>query len=97
MPDRSRDEFVQTLAIALFLLVLAPFSCSREGVTPASHPAPNGTAIGASANVIVVGIAEKMGSPISFKKFMLYGMPLMIESVIICTGYVWLRYYVLKI
>lgn len=57
----------------------------------------NGTAIGASANVIVVGMAEKMGSPISFKKFMLYGMPLMIESVIICTIYVWLRYYVLNI
>ena len=57
----------------------------------------NGTAIGASANVIVVGMAEKMGRPISFKKFMLYGMPLMIESVIICTGYVWLRYYVFHI
>ena len=57
----------------------------------------NGTAIGASANVIVVGMAEKMGRPISFKKFMLYGMPLMIESVIICMIYVWLRYYVLKI
>ena len=57
----------------------------------------NGTAIGASANVIVVGMAEKMGRPISFKKFMLYGMPLMIESVIICTVYVWLRYYVLHI
>jgi Na+/H+ antiporter NhaD/arsenite permease-like protein len=57
----------------------------------------NGTAIGASANVIVVGMAEKMGSPISFKKFMLYGMPLMIESVIICHAYIWLRYYILKI
>ncbi|MFA6056220.1 MAG: ArsB/NhaD family transporter [Thermodesulfovibrionales bacterium] len=57
----------------------------------------NGTAIGASANVIVVGMAEKMGKPISFKKFMLYGMPLMIESVIICHAYIWLRYYVLKI
>ncbi|MDO8784889.1 MAG: ArsB/NhaD family transporter [Syntrophales bacterium] len=57
----------------------------------------NGTAIGASANVIVVGMAEKMGSPISFRKFMLYGMPLMIESVLISTLYVWLRYYVLKI
>jgi Na+/H+ antiporter NhaD/arsenite permease-like protein len=55
----------------------------------------NGTAIGASANVIIVGMAEKMGHPISFKKFMLYGMPLMIESVIICMVYVWLRYYVL--
>src|SRR4030067_889126 len=57
----------------------------------------NGTAIGASANVIIVGMGERMGSPISFKKFMLYGMPLMIESVIICMGYAWLRYYVLKI
>jgi Na+/H+ antiporter NhaD/arsenite permease-like protein len=57
----------------------------------------NGTAIGASANVIVVGMAEKMGHPISFRKFMLYGMPLMIESVIICMIYIWLRYYVLMI
>jgi len=57
----------------------------------------NGTAIGASANVIVVGMAEKFGKPISFKKFMLYGMPLMIESVIICHAYIWIRYYVLKI
>jgi Na+/H+ antiporter NhaD/arsenite permease-like protein len=57
----------------------------------------NGTAIGASANVIVVGMAEKMGRPITFKKFMFYGMPLMIESVMICTVYVWLRYYVLHI
>jgi len=57
----------------------------------------NGTAIGASANVIVVGMAEKFGKPISFKKFMLYGMPLMIESVIICHAYIWLRYYILKI
>lgn len=57
----------------------------------------NGTAIGASANVIIVGMAEKMGRPISFKKFMLYGMPLMIESVIIATIYVWLRYYVFMI
>jgi len=57
----------------------------------------NGTAIGASANVIVVGIAERSGFPISFKKFMLYGMPLMIQTVIISMLYVWLRYYVLNI
>ena len=57
----------------------------------------NGTMIGASANVVICGMAEKMGKPISFKKFMLYGMPLMIESVIICHAYIWLRYYVLKI
>ncbi|MDO9289202.1 MAG: ArsB/NhaD family transporter [Thermodesulfovibrionales bacterium] len=57
----------------------------------------NGTAIGASANVIVVGMSEKAGKRISFGKFMLYGMPMMIMTVIIATIYVWLRYYVLKI
>lgn len=57
----------------------------------------NGTAIGASANVIVVGMSEKLGKRISFGKFMLYGMPLMIMTVVISTVYVWLRYYVLKI
>lgn len=57
----------------------------------------NGTAIGASANVIVVGIAERSGSPISFKKFLLYGMPLMIQTVFISMIYVWLRYYVFNI
>jgi Na+/H+ antiporter NhaD/arsenite permease-like protein len=53
----------------------------------------NGTAIGASANVIICGLSEKAGYPISFKRFTLYGMPLMIESVAIAMVYVWLRYY----
>ncbi|HAK88995.1 MAG: hypothetical protein A2077_01350 [Nitrospirae bacterium GWC2_46_6] len=57
----------------------------------------NGTAIGSSANVIVVGMSEKAGSKISFMKFMAYGMPLMIMTVLISTIYVWLRYYVMKI
>jgi Na+/H+ antiporter NhaD/arsenite permease-like protein len=57
----------------------------------------NGTAIGASANVVVCGMAEKMGHPIPFKQWILYGMPIMIESVIISMIYVWLRYYVLYI
>jgi Na+/H+ antiporter NhaD/arsenite permease-like protein len=53
----------------------------------------NGSAIGASANVIVVGMSEKAGKRISFLKFMAYGMPIMILTVIISTVYVWLRYY----
>ena len=55
----------------------------------------NGTAIGASANVIVVGISEKLGHKISFLKFMMYGMPLMLMTVVISTLYVWIRYFVL--
>ena len=54
----------------------------------------NGTAIGASANVVVVGMAEGMGKKISFGRFMLYGMPLMLMTVAISALYVWLRYFV---
>jgi Na+/H+ antiporter NhaD/arsenite permease-like protein len=57
----------------------------------------NGSAVGASANVIVVGISEKAGNRISFLKFMAYGMPIMIMTVFISTIYVWFRYYILKI
>lgn len=56
----------------------------------------NGTVIGASANVIVVGMSEKMGKKISFARFMLYGIPFMIMTVLISTLYVWIRYYVLR-
>ena len=57
----------------------------------------NGSAVGASANVIVIGISEKAGKKISFLKFMAYGMPIMIITVAISSVYVWLRYYVMKI
>ncbi len=57
----------------------------------------NGTAIGASANVIVVGMSERAGRRITFLRFMLYGMPIMILTVVLSMVYVWLRYYVLKI
>ncbi|MFA5802127.1 MAG: ArsB/NhaD family transporter [Thermoleophilia bacterium] len=53
----------------------------------------NGTLIGASANVIASSIGDKHGHHISFRRFTLYGLPLMLESMVICTLYVWLRYY----
>ncbi|GEN34627.1 MULTISPECIES: SLC13 family permease [Aneurinibacillus] len=52
----------------------------------------NGTLIGASANVIVAGMAAKEGHHISFVTFMMVGFPLMILSIIISTVYVYLRY-----
>lgn len=53
----------------------------------------NGTPIGASANVVVLGIAERAGQKISFLKFMAYGMPVMLMTLLISTGYLYLRYY----
>lgn len=55
----------------------------------------NGTPVGASANVITIGLAAKAGYPISFKKFIIYAIPITIETLIISTIYIWLRYYVL--
>ncbi|WP_298667110.1 ArsB/NhaD family transporter [uncultured Methanofollis sp.] len=53
----------------------------------------NGTAIGASANVVVIGIAERQGINISFVEFLKVGMIVLIVSVGIGCGMLWLRYF----
>lgn len=53
----------------------------------------NGTLIGASANVIVAGIAEKSGYPLSFRHYLKVAFPFMILSIIIAHIYVYLRYF----
>ncbi len=52
----------------------------------------NGSLIGASANLIVAGYAEREGHPIGFLQFMKHAFPLMLLSVAIASVYVWLRY-----
>jgi|SRR5687768_1227468 len=52
----------------------------------------NATAVGASANVIVLSLAERAGYKISFIQFLRYGVAVTVMSLIISTGYVWLRY-----
>jgi Na+/H+ antiporter NhaD/arsenite permease-like protein len=54
----------------------------------------NGTLIGASANVIVAGLAAKEGHHISFGKFLVIAFPLMILSILIATVYIYLRYLI---
>lgn len=53
----------------------------------------NGSPIGASANVIVLGIAGRSGVHISFLRFMAFGIPTMIATLAICHVYLWLRYF----
>lgn len=52
----------------------------------------NGTLVGASANLVVAGLAERAGHPIRFIPFMLMAFPLMLGSVIVSSLYLWLRY-----
>lgn len=54
----------------------------------------NGTLIGASANVVVAGIAERNGLKITFWDFTRIGLPLMIVSIIISNVYIYLRYLI---
>nr|WP_269151137.1 ArsB/NhaD family transporter [Spelaeicoccus albus] len=53
----------------------------------------NATAIGASANVVVVGIAKRNGHDISFWRFTKCGLIVTGITIAVCVPYIWLRYY----
>ncbi|RLG86016.1 MAG: transporter [Thermoprotei archaeon] len=87
-----------------FVMVMVPVISSISAVL-AIDPKPlywslslggclggNGTLVGASANVVVAGIADKHGYHISFKSFMRYGMPVMVATVAVSALYLIIRY-----
>lgn len=53
----------------------------------------NGTLIGASANVVVAGMAMREGHPIGFVKFLLWSVPVMLLSVLIGTAFVYIEFF----
>lgn len=55
----------------------------------------NATAIGASANVVVLGIAERNRHPISFWQFTKYGLVVTTVTIGVSALYLWLRYFAL--
>ena len=55
----------------------------------------NGTLIGASANVIVAGLAQREGHPLSFLRFLIWSIPVMLFSVFIAGIYLYIRYFML--
>jgi Na+/H+ antiporter NhaD/arsenite permease-like protein len=55
----------------------------------------NATLIGASANVVVAGIAARNEAPISFWRFTRYGLVVAAATLVVSSGYMWLRYFVL--
>lgn len=87
---------------------LAPGSATLEHIqNPAMMPVwwalalgaclgGNGSPIGASANVIVIGMSEKAGHKITFIEFLKYGLPVMVLTVFLAMIYVYVRYYYLK-
>ncbi len=55
----------------------------------------NATIIGASANVVMLGIAERNGYRISFWHFAKYGVVVTLVTVLLCVPYLYLRYFAL--
>ncbi|MCH7745455.1 MAG: ArsB/NhaD family transporter [Chloroflexi bacterium] len=53
----------------------------------------NFTTVGASANVVVIGMAKAAGHSISFMQFLKYGAVVSIGTLALSAGYLWLRFY----
>jgi Na+/H+ antiporter NhaD/arsenite permease-like protein len=53
----------------------------------------NAIAVGASANVVIPGIAARNGHPISFWHFTRYGVVVAVATIAVAWAYLWLRYY----
>jgi Na+/H+ antiporter NhaD/arsenite permease-like protein len=51
----------------------------------------NGTLVGASSNIVAAGISEQHGRPISFHRFLRYGLPVMGVQLVVAAVFVaWL-------
>jgi Na+/H+ antiporter NhaD/arsenite permease-like protein len=55
----------------------------------------NLTTVGASANVVVVGMAKRTGYPITFTEFFKYGSAVTALSLVVSALYLWVRYFLL--
>jgi Na+/H+ antiporter NhaD/arsenite permease-like protein len=51
--------------------------------------------VGASANVVVVGLARRAGHPITFGEFFKYGAVVTLMSLTVSAVYLWVRYFLL--
>ncbi|WP_245613884.1 hypothetical protein [Knoellia sinensis] len=47
----------------------------------------------AGANVVIIGIAARNGTPVSFWEFTRYGVVVTAMTLVVSWVYVWLRYF----
>lgn len=87
VPDQALDPtFTAWPAATLPLFVAMMFGGTLGG---------NATLIGASANVVSVGIAAANGRPVSFAGFMRYGVPVVIVQLTVSALYVLALHFVI--
>ena len=54
---------------------------------------PASALVGAAANLVTVGIAEKNGHKVTFGQFLGYGVPVAVGSMVLASIYILVRYY----
>lgn len=54
----------------------------------------NATIVGASANVVIASLAVRAGHPLTFRRFLPYGLATVALSLVIASGYLYLRYLI---
>jgi Na+/H+ antiporter NhaD/arsenite permease-like protein len=90
-----------------YTATMAPIVGELSAAMPLPHPdvlwwaltlgadfGGNLTAVGASANVVMLGIARRAGNPISFWEFTRKGLLITVVSIALSAVYLWLRYFV---
>jgi Na+/H+ antiporter NhaD/arsenite permease-like protein len=92
-----------------YVATMSPIVDQLVSAAPVGHPADvlwwalaigadlggNATAIGASANVVVLGLAARAGAPISFWAFTRYGLIVAPITIALAVPYLYLRFFVL--
>ena len=53
----------------------------------------NGTLFGAAANIVISQVARRNGIKFSFRSFLHYGVPVTFVTLVICSIYIYLRYF----
>ena len=77
---------------------MAPAMGGEQAIMPCGgrwrwvHAWAGGSLVGASANLVVAGFAERSGTPIRFIGFLKVGFPIMLLTVAIAHLYIYLRY-----
>ncbi|HET6728576.1 MAG TPA: SLC13 family permease [Jiangellaceae bacterium] len=92
--------YVATISPVVAEMINANGNTSRSQVlwwalALGADPGGNATAVGASANVVVLGLAERAGKKITFWEFTKYGLVVAVVTVALSMPYLWPRYFVL--
>jgi Na+/H+ antiporter NhaD/arsenite permease-like protein len=87
------------LPVIGYLTTIVPGADSKVlfyGLSVGSAMGGNGSLVGASANMVTAGIAERAGYPITYAYFMKKGFPALIITVGLATLWLLVRFWVLE-